>query len=132
MRYIRSGLMVMVHVPLYSVSMCACVRACVCVCAGISVWGYAPARWCVCVCLCVWVWVGVRYYDRCQCLSSGVFSVAGACLWNRLLVSVKSANSLEIFKSLLKTDLFKVAVHDPYNSLSSLCILFCSVFECLC
>ena len=58
----------------------------------------------------------VRYYCRCvskpKCYGDCVFSVAGPCLWNRLLESVKCAVSLGMFKSLLKTHLLKIAFED--------------------
>ena len=40
------------------------------------------------------------------------FSVAAPTLWNRLSENVRNASSLDNFKSLLKTHLFKVAFAD--------------------
>jgi len=41
-----------------------------------------------------------------------VFSVTAPTLWNRLLANIRNVSSLENFKSLLKTHLFKVAFTD--------------------
>jgi len=58
----------------------------------------------------------VRYYYRCQCLGSSqiviVLYIAAPTLWNRLLADIINASSLENFKSVLKTHLFKVAFTD--------------------
>ena len=40
------------------------------------------------------------------------FSVAASTLWNRLPANIRNASSLENIKSLLKTNLFKVAFTD--------------------
>ena len=40
------------------------------------------------------------------------FSVAAPTLWNRLPADIRNASSLENFKSVLKTHLFKVAITD--------------------
>ena len=48
----------------------------------------------------------VPIYQHCA------FSVAAPTLWNRLLANIRNASSLENFKSLLKTHLFKVAFTD--------------------
>ena len=57
---------------------------------------------------------GFKPYDVEPSASSGdcAFSLGGPCLWNRLPESVRSATSLKIFKSLLKTHLFKIAFQD--------------------
>jgi len=44
--------------------------------------------------------------------SDSAFSVAAPTLWNRLPAYIRNALSLENFKSLLKTHLFKVAFTD--------------------
>ena len=48
----------------------------------------------------------LKSYDDCA------FSVAAPTLWNRLSADIRNASSLENFKSVLKTHLFRVAFTD--------------------
>ena len=59
----------------------------------------------------------VRYYCRCQCISSSHMVIVRIVLqpptlWNKLSANIRNVSSREYFKSVLKTHLFKVTFID--------------------